>query len=121
MSTQGNNPGPLTYKFANAVASNLLVTLTGTAGSVDVCGAGGIPVGIADGDVAAGAYGNCIPLKQRVRVICSGAINAGELVKAAAAGQVAPETSVTTATAFTIGIAETATTTQGDAFYMVAR
>ena len=119
MSLQGFNQGPLTYKAANAIATNLLVTLTTTAGSVDVCGASGVPVGIADGAVASGAYGNFLPVEGRVQVVSSATIAAGDFVKAAAAGQVAPEATVTTRTAATIGQAETAVSGSGT-FWMVA-
>ena len=125
MSLQGfSQEGPLTYLTAsNAIGANLLVTLTATAGVVDLCGASGYPVGIADapagGNIPAATEGTFFPLKRRVLVIASAAINPGDFCKAAAAGQVAPEATVTTLTAATIGQAETAASGAGVGFYMV--
>lgn len=119
MSLQGFNSGPLTYKAGAPIATNLLVTLTATAGTVGLCGVSGYPIGVADGAVASGASGCFQPMEGRIKVVCSAAVAAGDFVKAAAAGQVAPESSVTTRTAATIGQAETGTTNPGDVFWMI--
>jgi len=119
MSMQGFNAGPLTYKAAAEVAANLLVTLTSTAGSVDLCGDSGFPVGVSTDLIASGAYGAFQPMRGRILVTASAEIAAGDFVVAAASGQVAPETEVTTRTAFTIGQAETAAADAGATFWMV--
>jgi hypothetical protein len=109
MSNQGfSQDGPLTYLAGAPIATNLLVTLTGTAGTVVLCGAAGFPVGIADGAVASGAYGSFKVMRGRVQVF--GTAAAGDFVKAGAAGVVVAEAGVTTRTGNTIGQAETAAT-----------
>jgi len=119
MSNQGFNSGPLTYLTGAQIAANLLVTLTATAGTVGLCGASGIPVGVATDLVTSGAYGTFQPMRGRILVTASAQVVAGNFVKAAASGQVAPESSATTRTAATIGQAETAANGQGNTFWMV--
>ena len=118
MSNQGFNEGPLTYLAAAQIAANLLVTLTATAGSVGLCGASGFPVGVSTDLIANAAYGAFQPMKGRILVTASASITAGNFVKAAANGQVAPEASAATRTAFTIGQAETGASQNGT-FWMV--
>jgi|ERR1035437_1867248 hypothetical protein len=108
MSVQGFNSGPLTYLAGVLIGDGLLATLTGTAGTVGLCGAAGVPVGIADGSIASGAYGCFRPLRGRVRVY--GTIAAGNFCKAGINGTVVVEAGATTRTANTIGQAETAAT-----------
>lgn len=119
MSLQGFNSGPLTYLAGAPIATNLLATLTSTAGTAGLCGASGVPCGVADGPIASGAYGNFMPMRGRIQVVSAGSVTAGDFVKAAANGQVAPEAGVTTRTAATLGIAETAGETQTNIFWMV--
>lgn len=83
MSLQGFNAGPLTYKAgATPIPSNTLVTLTSTEGVVALNMYGGVPVGIADGDIAANAYGNFMPLRGRVQLIAADAIAPGDYIMA---------------------------------------
>ena len=119
MSLQGFNSEGLTYLTNGVIATNLLVTLTSTAGTVGLCGAAGVPVGVADGAVASAAYGTFRPMRGRIQVVSTATITAGDFVKAGASGQVAPEASVAVRTANTIGQAETGVTGSGK-FWMVA-
>jgi|ERR1035437_1936030 hypothetical protein len=123
MSIQGFQlDSPLTYLTAAApIASNLLVTLTATAGTVDLCGENGVPVGIADGAIPAASYGAFRPLQGRVQVVAASAFLAGDYLCAAAAGEVegdAGSPSVTRSVN-TIGQAETAASNPGDVVWMV--
>ena len=115
MSIQGFNQDPLTYLAGELIGDGLLATLTGTAGSVGLCGAAGVPVGICDGSAASGAYGTFRPMRGRVRVY--GTIAAGNFCKAGASGTVVVEASAAVRSANTIGQAETAASP--GFFYMV--
>ena len=119
MSLQGfSQEGPLTYKNGDTgvISSNYLATLTSTAGSVVACGVGGVPVGVADGDVAIGDYGTFRPLRGRVQLVATPlfAITAGQFVTTDAGGSVIADTGATgtadARTVNTIGQAETAVT-----------
>lgn len=112
--------GFLTLTAYEAIAANLLVSAHTTAGQVALCGAGGFPIAVADEAVAASAVAGFRPLKtsKRILVKASAAIAAGDFVKAAAAGKVAPEATVTTRTAATIGQADTAASADGSLFWM---
>jgi len=113
MSIQGFNDGPLTYKAAADIAANLLVTLTSTAGSVDLCGEDGFPVGVSTDAVATGAYGTFQPLRGRILVTAGDTISAGDFLTAGGAGVVIPEDNVTARSAMTVGQAETAASLAG--------
>lgn len=104
--------GTINRLAAEAIAPNLLVTNTATGNSMGLCGASGIPIGISYDTIASAAFGDVSLITGGDRHLCiaSDTIAIGDMVKPAAAGQVAPEAGVTTATAFTIGKAESAAT-----------
>jgi hypothetical protein len=100
------------------IAVNLLVEDHTTAGQVSLCPASGCPAGVAYDAVTSGAAGafQLLAPGDIVRAIASDTISAGDYVKPAASGQVAPEATATTKTEFTIGVALSASTV-GVAFY----
>ncbi len=100
------------------IAANLLVQRGTTAGQVGLCGASGLPAGSVTEAFASGARVNYFRTKGIHLVIASATIAAGDFLKAAAAGKVAPESTATTRTAATIGIAVTAGATDGSLFKM---
>lgn len=118
-----HSKGQRRFTASEAIGANLLVTLHTVAEQVALCGASGNPVAVAYDAIASGAAGDVQLLAKgdRAFVKCSAAIAIGDFVKAAAAGKVAPEAGTTTLTAFTIGQAETATSTDGDAFWMTVK
>lgn len=111
--------GPLSYNATAAFATENLLAMLDTAGGVTPCGAGLIPAGVCPSAHAINTTATVYPTRGRALVIASAQIAAGDMVKAAAAGQVAPEANVVVATAFTIGVAETAAAGQGSSFWMV--
>lgn len=103
---------------AEAIAANLLVQRSTTAGSVGLCGASGLPAGATQEAFANAAQCTFYRPFGSALVTASAAIAAGDFVKAAASGKVAPEATVTTRTAATIGIAITAASGDGVTFEM---
>lgn len=103
---------------AGAIAANLLVQRTTVAGKVDVCGASGLPAGSVQEAFASGDTVLFYRPVGMALVTASAAIAIGDFVKAAASGKVAPEATVTTRTAATIGIALTAASGDGSTFEM---
>lgn len=103
---------------AAAIGANLLVTRSTVAGKVDLCGASGLAVGSTQEATASGDLCTYFRPIGTAWVTCSAAIAIGDMVKPAASGKVAPEATVTTITAATIGQALTATSTDGDTFLM---
>jgi hypothetical protein len=112
--------GPFTKEAAASLGANLLVTID-TAGKAALCGASGIPLGSVQDAWASGALATIWPTCGRHKLTASAAIAIGDFVKAAASGKVAPEAIVTTATAFTIGQADSAASADGDAVYVYFR
>lgn len=109
MSYEGTNhaKGTVSRLTSEAVAANLLVAQTSTAGTVNMCDAGLIPVAIAYEAVGNGARGDFQLLTSGDLVLCTGTgIVVGDYVKAGTDGIVVVETSAATATAFTLGVCE---------------
>lgn len=102
---------------AASLNANTLVTID-TSGLVAACGASGLPVGSIQEAFASGATVNYFRTRGRHAVTASAAIAIGDFLKAASSGKVAPEASVGTRTAATIGIAITAASNDGDVFIM---
>jgi hypothetical protein len=105
--------GTVNRLASGAIAANLLVQTATVGNSIIVCGASGVPTGIAYDAIADAAFGDVSLITGGDRHLCtaSAAIAIGDFVKAAAAGKVASDT--TTATAGTIGVAESAATGDG--------
>jgi hypothetical protein len=103
---------------SETIAANLLVEDHTTAGQVSLCGSDNKPSGIAYYAIASGARGDVYPLVPGdvVKAISSATIAVGDHVKPAANGQVAPESTAGTPTAYTCGKALSAVTDSG-AFY----
>lgn len=118
-----NNNGPWTYTTGEALACDkgacLLVTLD-TAGKIVKCGASGFPIGVVRESFASGVDASVWPLRGEVALQISAAIAKGDFVKPAAAGQIAPEATVTTLTAASVGQAMTAGTTAADVVWINA-
>lgn len=106
---------------SEAIAANLLVEDHTVAGQVSLCPASGCPSGVAYYAIASGARGDVYPLVPGdvIKAVSSATIAVGDYVKPAASGQVAPETTATTKTAFTIGVALSAVTDSGDFYFRV--
>ena len=123
MANQGQifHRGTVQFTTSEAIAANLLVTRTTGDNVVSLCGASGFPVAInATGStIASGAVGEfqLLTTGDRVLAVSSATITRGDFVKAAAAGQVAPEAGVTTLTANTIGQADTSVTDSGNFYF----
>ena len=103
---------------SEAIAANLLVEDHTVVGQISLCPASGCPSGIAYYAIASAARGDVhiIAPGDIVKAVSSATIAAGDYVKPAASGQVAPESTATTKTEFTIGVALSAVTDSG-AFY----
>lgn len=111
--------GPFSIVTGEAISptkGGLLVTLN-SAGLLVKAGVAGTIVGVVYSTVASGGLATVFPPRGRHKLECTAAIAAGDMVKSGAAGQVAPEATVTTKTLATIGQAETATSAQNDAFW----
>lgn len=92
------------------IAVNLLVEPHTTADQVSLAPASGCPIAVAYEAVASGARGDfqLIVPGDIVKSKGSTTIAAGDYLKAAASGEIAPEASVAVRTAATIGVAEEA-------------
>lgn len=112
--------GTVNRLAAVAIGPNLLVQTATVGNSMILCPVEGVPTGISYDTIANGAYGDVSLIAKGDRHLCtaSAAVAIGDMVKAAAAGQVAPEAVVTTATAFTIGVAESAASGVGVLFFV---
>lgn len=110
--------GPYSYNATAALDANTVVTVD-TSGGVTMAISQGIPTGTVQEAFAINKLATVYPARGRHLVTASAAIAAGDFVKCAANGQVAPEASVAVATAFTIGVAETAAAGQGSTFWMI--
>lgn len=111
--------GPFSITTGEAISptkGGLLVTLN-SSGLLVKCGAAGTIIGVVYSSYASGALATVFPPRGRHKLECTAAIAAGDMVKPGAAGQVAPEATVTTKTLNTCGQAETATSNQNDAFW----
>ena len=95
--------GPFNFQAAEAIPANSLVKLD-TASKLVATGAGGRPIGIIYDNVALGGWVAVHELRGIVQGRAGAAINAGELVKAGAAGGFAPETDVAVTTLATLGV-----------------
>lgn len=117
--------GTRPFTASESIAVNLLVELHTTEGQVSLCPAAGCPIGVnsSGATISSGAVGDIqlLTVGDRVYGISSASINAGEYVKAAASGQVAPESSVAVKTADTLGVAETTVSGSGGFFWTVTR
>lgn len=113
--------GTRPFTASESIAVNLLVELHTSAGQVSLCPASGCPIGVnsSGATISSAAVGDIqlLTTGDRVYGISSAAIAIGDYVKAAASGQVAPESPVTTRTADTIGVAETATSGSAEGFF----
>ena len=94
---------PLTFVAGGSITANTLVTLHTTAGQVVECGVGGFPIGVVYDAYSSGETVPVYPLPGLHRVIASAAIVAGDNLKPAANGEIAPEASVGTNTVDTCG------------------
>ncbi len=104
------------------IAVNLLVEPHTTVGQVSLCPANGCAVAVAYEAVASGAAGDfqIITKGDVVYSLSSASIAAGDYVMPAASGQLAPESSVTTKTEFTCGVALSACTGAAAGVYWMA-
>jgi len=95
---------------SETIAANLLVECHTTAGQVSLCPSAGVPLGVAYDAIASGAVGDIQVITPGDIVQSKGSttIAVGDYLVAAASGEVAPESPVTTRTANTIGVAEEA-------------
>ena len=114
--------GTQVFTASEAIAVNLLVEPHTVAGQVSLCPANGCAVAVAYEAVASGALGDfqIITKGDLVYSLSSASIAAGDYVMPAASGQLAPETSVTTKTAFTCGVALSACTGAAAGVYWMA-
>lgn len=112
--------GTVNRLAAEAIGQNLLVQTATVGNSMILCPAGGAPTGISYDTTANAAFGDVSLITGGDRHLCTGsaAVAIGDMVKAAAAGKVAPEATVTTKTAFTIGVAESAASGDGILFFV---
>jgi hypothetical protein len=111
--------GPLSLIAAANLTQGNLVKVD-TAGKAALAGAGDVPLGVVSETVSAADAVAVEPFEGIVKVVAGGAIAIGDYVKAGASGKVVVETSATTPTAFTIGQAFTASSTDGDAIFIVS-
>ena len=97
--------GPFNFQAAEVLAANTLVKLN-DAGKLVAAVLGDRPLGIVYQPAA--AINDWVAVESLcgiVQGVAVGAVNVGELVRCGAAGAFAPEAVVTTATAFTLGVA----------------
>lgn len=110
-----NRLGPFGQgKATIAIAANVAVKWDTTPGNIVVCGAGDIPIGYTNDAIAAGAIGQFVRAGGGAEVYVTAAgVSAGDLLKTAASGALAQETTPTTPTAYTVAQAQTATDADG--------
>jgi hypothetical protein len=122
MALKGTTEGPTFTAVVGAAAINghtngpLLVTYD-TSGTIVACGVGGTAIGYVVDDYAIAATATVHSIFNPVcEGTASAAIAKGDFLKSAAAGQIAPEATVTTKTLNTIGQAATAASGAAVAF-----
>jgi hypothetical protein len=115
--------GPLSLTAAAALTQGYLVKLD-TSAKAALAGSGDVPLGVVSETVASGDTVSVEPCEGVVKLVASAAISIGDYVCATTGGKVAKEdapiTHANTPTAFTIGQAITAATTDGDAVFVAS-
>lgn len=117
MPTKINQADMQSATASEAIGANLLVEPNST--GVGLCAAGKKPCGVTQEGFASNAQCNFYTAGFGTALVtASAAIAAGDHVKAAASGKVAPETDVAVPTALTIGRAKGAASGDGVTFEM---